>query len=425
MASIAYNDVCYVNTYSPTGYGYTYRQATTAGGNIYCSGVTASTASNLNNTYPTPDKCLSAGYCWQPVYGSQLSNVNVFNFANIGWLNYAAPNQIMGCFAGSSAGTIAPSVTYSAPVSSGTPFYLADTKGNVLSAGSNNNLVLGPAGSPLILQFNPSANPWTGQSGTWTTLYSPLYNKYLDSTSTGYTLSLGSLDSSPSNAWTTLVASGSTSGQYYLLSSKGCYLTWDYQNNVGACANSLSTATLWTFNSAINVISSWKSVGCYLNSSSRTFTSAFTSSSTLTAQQCITFCLNKGYTVAAMEVGQECYCSNTLNNAQYAQNQGDCSWTCSGDSSSSPYKCGAGWRLSVYTANPNLNKWTSWGCYVDNANRILNQLEISGGSTMASTSYYNVGNSLTIEYCINACALNGYSYAGLEVGTQCCKYFGK
>lgn len=402
VAGHGLNNHCYLNTYSPTGFGYTYK--TTAGSLVYCSGVTT-TSSTPMGAFTNPDSCLAAGGCWQPTSNSYTSNQLMSNMY---------PDQTLGCFAGAVGSSIGPAVNQASPVAAGTSFYLTDTAGNVVSLDSLGNVVLGTAGSPLILQSKPSANTVT-LSGSWTTFYSPLQSSYLSAANGFSLLVLGSL-SSFAESFVILQAPGSTS-YYIATASEGCYLSWDYTNNVGVCANSLSTATSWKFNTAINSFSAWSSLGCYMDSARRTINTVSMSSSTLTSQQCVSWCLNQGYTVAGIEVGTECYCSNTLNGAERAPNQSDC-----------PSGLGAGWRLNVYTANPNLNRWVNYGCWIDNSNRILNAFAMyaNDGNSLATQSNPNfsngwVGNGMTIEYCQNICAIKGYSYAGIEVGTECRK----
>ncbi len=49
---------------------------------------------------------------------------------------------------------------------------------------------------------------------------------------------------------------------------------------------------------------------------------------------------------------------------------------------------------------------TSLGCYADNGNRVLN-------------GYSYSSNSMTVEGCVTACGSQGYTYAGVQSGTQC------
>jgi hypothetical protein len=98
----------------------------------------------------------------------------------------------------------------------------------------------------------------------------------------------------------------------------------------------------------------WKHTGCYTEpSSGRALASAKLSGSSstfgMTIDRCIAFCYGKGYGLAGLEYGQECYCSDKLGAGSVWANQNDCSKPCPGNSTQ---YCGAGSRFNLYTLLP-------------------------------------------------------------------------
>ncbi|KAH8801571.1 heme peroxidase [Xylogone sp. PMI_703] len=175
----------------------------------------------------------------------------------------------------------------------------------------------------------------------------------------------------------------------------------------------------------------------------------------MTLEKCATNCA--GYTYFGVEYSGECYCGNTLATSSVpAANQGDCSFTCPGDSSEF---CGAGNRLDMYklssavsstssstssatkttttqkpttitttttkstisttkatttssaSASPTLGivksvgPWNYAGCYTE------------GTNTRALGAAFYPSDTQTIESCVASC--KGYLYAGAEYGREC------
>jgi hypothetical protein len=90
-------------------------------------------------------------------------------------------------------------------------------------------------------------------------------------------------------------------------------------------------------------------------------------SSSLTPSACATTCSSKGYSIAGVEYGQECYCSNSIVTSSspssgQSANAGDCNMACAGDSTQ---KCGAGNRLQIFRRSNLPSGWSSLGCYTD------------------------------------------------------------
>jgi hypothetical protein len=64
---------------------------------------------------------------------------------------------------------------------------------------------------------------------------------------------------------------------------------------------------------------------------------------TMTVEKCAKACT--GYTYFGLEYGRECYCGKDFNSGTAITSDGDCSFSCPGDSSQT---CGAGDRLDMY-----------------------------------------------------------------------------
>lgn len=98
---------------------------------------------------------------------------------------------------------------------------------------------------------------------------------------------------------------------------------------------------------------------------------AYTSTTAMTVENCISFCSGKGYIYAGLEWRQECYCGNNIINGGALTAASDCNFPCSGDATET---CGAGNRLSMYTSGaappppphivPSVGAWQSQGCYL-------------------------------------------------------------
>lgn len=117
--------------------------------------------------------------------------------------------------------------------------------------------------------------------------------------------------------------------------------------------------------------SGWGYQGCGAdNYYSRALTGASTSQSSMTNEQCVKFCGDKGFSIAGSEYGKECYCANSIPDSAkpIPGVVGDCSMPCAGDDSEF---CGGSARLSLY------QKCTGGSC--------SNAAGVGGGSSGAST----------------------------------------
>ncbi|CAE6401549.1 unnamed protein product [Rhizoctonia solani] len=137
---------------------------------------------------------------------------------------------------------------------------------------------------------------------------------------------------------------------------------------------------------------------------------SFTSQS-LTLDQCVDICDQTGFQYAGAEYGAECYCSNAISTANGGGVEvaaSECNMNCAGNSQQ---KCGAGYRITLYSkntvSNPLPTGWVKNFCTVDQNTRVLDGYSFNGGSSM------------TPSICIAACAQRNYILAGVENGNEC------
>lgn len=168
----------------------------------------------------------------------------------------------------------------------------------------------------------------------------------------------------------------------------------------------------------------WSSAGCYSDSWTRTLGGPSTTSSSLTADNCINSCNTQGYKFAGMEAGNECYCANSIGSGGVKQSSDSaCATPCTGNSAQT---CGGAWLLTIYqkdgttttpgggTTTPPTNTdypgkadgWTNEGCYNDAASRTLTGSNSQSGSQ-------------TVEGCQATCYAQKFKYAALEAGNEC------
>ncbi|KIP07197.1 hypothetical protein PHLGIDRAFT_513029 [Phlebiopsis gigantea 11061_1 CR5-6] len=161
----------------------------------------------------------------------------------------------------------------------------------------------------------------------------------------------------------------------------------------------------------------WTFLGCWIdgNPGGRTLdTATFTSTTNMSSEACIDFCIQQDTVFAGTEFGQECYCGDAFSNGGTNTTTSDCNEPCTGDASET---CGAGNRLSVFwsgvppppppTTVPSVGLWESLGCFND-----------TGNPRTLGVGINTVGPN-TIESCTDACFNAGYPLAGAEFATQC------
>ena len=94
--------------------------------------------------------------------------------------------------------------------------------------------------------------------------------------------------------------------------------------------------------------SGWGYQGCGLdNYYNRALTGARTSQDSMTNEQCVKFCGDKGFSIAGSEYGKECYCANSIpTSAQPVPGVvGNCDMPCAGDATQ---KCGGAGTMNIY-----------------------------------------------------------------------------
>ncbi|WVF65608.1 hypothetical protein IAT40_000338 [Kwoniella sp. CBS 6097] len=135
----------------------------------------------------------------------------------------------------------------------------------------------------------------------------------------------------------------------------------------------------------------------------------------MTVETCTQYCSDRGYGMAAVEYGRECYCGSALTGgASLLLTSGQCYMPCVGDSTENCGGPNAMW-LYINPAPPpaaiNLpSGWTYQGCVAEgNVGRALN---------FTATTYLAKGTN-TGEVCARQCAILGYTIAGTEYAEQC------
>ncbi|KAL8291225.1 hypothetical protein RB597_005462 [Gaeumannomyces tritici] len=135
----------------------------------------------------------------------------------------------------------------------------------------------------------------------------------------------------------------------------------------------------------------------------------------MTVAMCADFC--RDYTYYGVEYASECYCGNeVIAGAFPVGSSAECSTPCSGKPDE---VCGGNLRLNLYTASgpaysvpgrPMASEvtgaFTRKGCFRE-----------PGGGRILSQGWDS--NSMTKDVCLYSCAVNGFTYAGIEWGREC------
>ncbi|KAL4235405.1 hypothetical protein ACF0H5_007041 [Mactra antiquata] len=117
----------------------------------------------------------------------------------------------------------------------------------------------------------------------------------------------------------------------------------------------------------------------------------------MTIEKCVHDCTLQNYLFAGLEFGNQCYCGNNLEKYE-TKADSECSTNCAGDASQ---KCGATWRISVYSTKSNY-----LGCFEDKPARILE------GSVITTST-------MTTKKCLADCKAAGKRFALTEHSDQC------
>ncbi|KAL8708971.1 MAG: hypothetical protein Q9220_006179 [cf. Caloplaca sp. 1 TL-2023] len=197
--------------------------------------------------------------------------------------------------------------------------------------------------------------------------------------------------------------------------------------------------------SVVQSIGAYNYTGCYTEGTGgRAFNGKYTSSDDMTVAYCANFCGGSQY--FGIEYASECYCGSAIGNNAVLKGDGDCSMTCSGNSTQ---YCGAGNRLTTYGQNgttpfvssssasasgtststsasltssisttatattsttgpaavQTAGSFTFKGCYSE------------GTSGRALTATSKVSSTMTVEICAAFC--QGYAYMGVEYSSEC------
>jgi hypothetical protein len=143
--------------------------------------------------------------------------------------------------------------------------------------------------------------------------------------------------------------------------------------------------------------------GCAVDTSSRVLGSSeyYQFPDTNTPAACIALCGDRGFSLAGVEYGYECFCASSyVAGPPAVANVSDCNVPCAGDATQT---CGGGLRLQIYT-NPDAlaeaaalpSGWTQTSpCSVDTPERVF-----------ADTASTTLANN-TPAHCIQHCSASG------------------
>jgi hypothetical protein len=220
---------------------------------------------------------------------------------------------------------------------------------------------------------------------------------------------------------------------------------YDLNNAISSLPTGTTTTSSAGPTATPTVPAGWESLGCYNDTvGDRTLETEIYSipGNSMTVELCTAACLAAGFTISGVEYAGECYCDTSFHNGGGPALDGNaqCDMACNGNAAET---CGGPNRLNVYsytassasltasasgtgtgagttTTNPTSSTsgpkvtglpsgWAYKGCWVDEQDgRILAVSEPDDAS-------------LTVESCVATCVAAGYSVAGMEYYTQCCR----
>ena len=169
---------------------------------------------------------------------------------------------------------------------------------------------------------------------------------------------------------------------------------------------------------------------------------------TMTVEKCAAYCSNGGYSLMGLEYSSECYCANTLGQGAVPTTDG-CTMTCSGNKNQ---LCGGPFRLNYYKAKAASSSTTSsptsslGSSITGTVSSIASSstvssstsTTVSGPTTVPSAGGFNFlgcyteatnqralsdkqwpisASTVTVDACAAAC--KGYTYFGVEYGSEC------
>ncbi|TQN64654.1 WSC domain-containing protein [Colletotrichum shisoi] len=131
-----------------------------------------------------------------------------------------------------------------------------------------------------------------------------------------------------------------------------------------------------------------------------------------TVEKCVAECKGNSYRYAGLTYHGVCYCSQTVNSPLL--DEGSCNFPCTANNTET---CGGDGAFSVWqdptfpsSAGVSINDFQSIGCYTDDTNH---------GRTIAERQDQVAFDTMTPALCLQACADDGYPFAGVEYGGEC------
>ncbi|KAL7409262.1 hypothetical protein BDY24DRAFT_372641 [Mrakia frigida] len=226
-----------------------------------------------------------------------------------------------------------------------------------------------------------------------------------------------------------LSSGGSSDGTSTVFSTRTTTVTTTLTTITSA---STSSAAASPSSSSSSVASGWTYLGCSQDGSLRALTGySVDLGSSATIAGCLRVCAGKGYGMAGIQYGSQCYCDSAFRNSLGAiVSDSQCSSTCSGDAST---KCGGSYLNSVYTNAALLSSSSSSATKTSSSSSAVASASSAGlpsgwsvvgctqdGDARALTgSSVDLGSSATVESCLAVCRSGGFVLAGLQYGSQC------
>ncbi|WWC90609.1 uncharacterized protein L201_005545 [Kwoniella dendrophila CBS 6074] len=144
--------------------------------------------------------------------------------------------------------------------------------------------------------------------------------------------------------------------------------------------------------------------GCYADSSSkRVLNDASTESSTMTPSTCQSFCSSKGYTLAGVSYGKQCFCGNSIDQSKKQSSESGCSYACTGNKALS---CGGNWYLNVYSS----------GATITTSSSVTSKAASSSASVSKSTSISSSRTSTSVSSTSSAASSSAAAAASSVAG---------
>lgn len=160
------------------------------------------------------------------------------------------------------------------------------------------------------------------------------------------------------------------------------------------------------YNTSVGVIPTVPTAGytgCFTDAANRTLAAySYNSRDGMTPASCKATCAGRGYKLAGVQNGWECYCDNVMGGSNRQVPSKECNVVCTGNKDLS---CGASWRLSVYETGSTGNTTApavpgrSLGCYQD-------------FTALTGSNYYS--NYMSANLCLPWCKAKGFAFGGMS-----------